>query len=189
MLICLFILIAFFVSTKANLWFDSYIINIVRDISDYKTFIYNFITFFASGAFFAIMSILIFIFVKNKRLALFVVCSVLLGALINNFVFKLLFARNRPSDMIVNESGYSFPSGHSMTAAVFYGFIIYLVYNSDLNKNKKLVIIAALISLIVLIAISRIYLGVHYPSDVVAGVVLGIIYLIITTKIYEKIKE
>lgn len=96
--------------------------------------------------------------------------------------------------MLVQEKGYSFPSGHSFVAVAFYGFLIYLIITSNWNKKVKIVSSLFLTVLILLIGISRIYLGVHYPSDVTAGFIGGTIYLIIFIEIikgvvYEKKKK
>lgn len=83
--------------------------------------------------------------------------------------------------------GYSFPSGHSMISAAFYGFLIYLIYKKVKNKKLKITLIIVLSILIVSIGISRIYLGVHYTSDVLAGFTVSVSYLIIYTSIVKKI--
>jgi len=82
--------------------------------------------------------------------------------------------------------GYSFPSGHSMISAAFYGFLIYLIYKKVKNKKLKITLIIVLSILIVSIGISRIYLGVHYTSDVLAGFTVSVSYLIIYTSIVKK---
>ena len=88
--------------------------------------------------------------------------------------------RPRPTEhRIIDESGYSFPSGHSMVSAAFYGFLIYLIYKNVKNKYLKWGLITILSLLVFLIGVSRIYLGVHYTSDVLAGFLVAISYLII----------
>ncbi len=83
--------------------------------------------------------------------------------------------------------GYSLPSGHSMVSLAFYGLIIYFIYKNIENKHIKWTLIAVLSLLIVFIGISRIYLGVHYTSDVLAGFLLAIPYLIIYISTFNKI--
>ncbi len=126
-----------------------------------------------------------FIFIKNKKVSLYIALTIIITAIVNNFGFKMLFHRARPDDMLVYAGGYSYPSGHSFVAMAIYGLIIYLIYKSNLNKKLKIIIIILLGTIIALIGISRIYLGVHFPSDVTAGFICGIIYLIIFSKIVD----
>ena len=105
-----------------------------------------------------------------------------------NFIFnqymKIFFQRPRPMDlMIVEENGYSFPSGHSMVSMAFYGFIIFLIWKYLKSNKLKWLYTILLGILIVTIGTSRIYLGVHYASDVLAGFYFSIAYLIIYTTI------
>ena len=94
--------------------------------------------------------------------------------------------RPRPIEFrIIDENGYSFPSGHSMVSAAFYGFLIYLIYKNIKNKYLKWGLITILSLLIIFIGISRIYLGVHYTSDVLAGFLISISYLIIFTSLIK----
>ena len=88
--------------------------------------------------------------------------------------------------MLVKETGYSFPSGHSMAAISFYAFIIYLVFNSKLNKILKYIISIILSLLIVLIGISRVYLGVHNISDVIGAFMISFALLMFTTGFINK---
>jgi len=103
-----------------------------------------------------------------------------------NQLLKMIIARPRPEGLrIVEESGYSFPSGHSMVSMAFYGLFAYLIYKNVKNKYLKWISITALIIMITLIGLSRIYLGVHYASDVIAGFCISICYLMIFTKIIK----
>lgn len=103
-----------------------------------------------------------------------------------NAILKIFFARERPfENALIEEIGYSFPSGHSMTSMAFFGLFIYLIYHSKLKKKEKILTISLFSCLILLIGISRIYLGVHYPSDVIGGFVLSIAYLILFTQIVK----
>ena len=97
-----------------------------------------------------------------------------------NYTLKQIFQRPRPIEYrIINESGYSLPSGHSMISMAFYGYLIYLIYKNVKNEHLKRCLILFLSILIISIGISRIYLGVHYTSDVLAGFLAAISYLII----------
>lgn len=119
--------------------------------------------------------------------------AVLLGfvlsmAAIINGCLKLIFQRPRPQfEPLVIENSYSFPSGHAMDSTVFYLMLVYLTYH--LTRNKKLTVLVGVIAsfMILAIGISRIYLGVHYPSDVLAGFVAGLCWLLIVFFVYKTI--
>lgn len=96
----------------------------------------------------------------------------------SNVVLKDIFDRQRPViDHLVHVDTLSFPSGHSMSAMAFYGFLIYLSFQFDMRKRQRLALIIPLVTLIFLVGLSRIYLGVHFPSDVAAGYMGGLIWL------------
>lgn len=102
-------------------------------------------------------------------------------------MLKLIIQRPRPDEYrIIDASGYSFPSGHSMISMAFYCFIIYLICKYVNNKILKYFLIGLLGSLIILIGVSRVYLGVHYVSDVIAGFIISIAYLILFTEIVDR---
>lgn len=168
--------------------FDSTVNNVIRNISGFKTAFYKGVTFCASGYCLGIVTLLLLILFKDKLKASLVVINLCISAIINNFILKSIFHRDRPSYMMINESGYSFPSGHSFVALAFYGLLIYFIYESGFSKNIKIVSISFLSLLIVMIGISRIYLGVHYPSDVLAGFIGGAIYLILFIEIVNVLK-
>ena len=106
-----------------------------------------------------------------------------------NILLKNIVQRPRPIDYrLIEEVGYSFPSGHSMISMAFYGFIIFLIFRYGKNKNK--VFWEVLLGIIIfLIGISRIYLGVHYASDVVAGFLIAIFYLFVYITVILKINN
>ena len=155
-------------------------------ISDFITPIAKVITNFA-GIFVLIgISIISLIIIKNKKIGLAIFSNLGLSALLN-FILKNIIQRPRPTEFrIIDEKGYSFPSGHSMVSMAFYGFIIYLIYKNIKNKYLKWISISLLSLLIFLIGISRIYLGVHYTSDVLAGFLISIAYLTIITSFIGK---
>ena len=109
-------------------------------------------------------------------------------ATIINTLLKLFFVRERPFDSLIIETGYSYPSGHSFVSLAFYGFLIYLIIKSNFSKNIKYLWSGILIILIALIGISRIYLGVHFPSDVLGGFIAATIYLLIYIEIIKKLE-
>ena len=112
--------------------------------------------------------------------------NVLICFLLNQGL-KLLFSRPRPIDInLITESGYSYPSGHSMMSMAFYGLLIYFISNSKLSNWKKYTLNILLSILVLLIGFSRIYLGVHFASDVIAGFSLSLAYLILFTSYINK---
>ncbi len=141
-------------------------------------------SFFASSGFLIVISILMLIFMRNKY-SVYLVYN-LVAAVMLNTIFKLIIQRDRPTNMLVTEQGYSFPSGHAMVATIFYGIIIYFIYSSKLNRIYKIIYITILSILILLISFSRIYLSVHYLSDVYVGILIGVIYVSIFVGIKNK---
>ena len=141
------------------------------------------------GALVLIMiSLLMLLFVKDKKTVLIIIINLIIAFLFNDLL-KHIFVRSRPDSInwLVTESGYSFPSGHAMVSMAYYGYLIYLLY---LSKNKYKWLLITLSSIIILlIGISRIYLGVHYLSDVVAGFLVAIIYLTIFITVSEYIND
>lgn len=155
-------------------------------ISDFTTPIAKFITNFGGALYLIGISIILFIIVKNKKIGIAIVTNLGIVTILNQ-VLKRILQRPRPEEFrIINENGYSFPSGHSMVSMAFYGFLIYLIYTNVKNKYLKWSLITILGILIISIGVSRIYLGVHYTSDVLAGFLIAISYLIIYISIINK---
>ena len=126
--------------------------------------------------------------IKNKKLSLGIILN-LAGITIINQILKFIFRRERPTGYrLIEMSGYSFPSGHAMASLAFYGLLIYITKRLVKNKYLKILLITLNIAIIILIGVSRIYLGVHYLSDVLTGYSISIIYLLITTKLLNKYK-
>lgn len=155
-------------------------------IKDNVTPIMKVITWCGSAICLILVSFLSFFIFKNKKTSIFVWIN-LISITILNQTLKFILHRPRPTDFrIIEESGYSFPSGHSMASMAFYGFLIYLIYKKINNKYLKWGLICFLSILILFIGISRIYLGVHYTSDVLAGFLISIAYLILFVSIVNK---
>lgn len=148
-------------------------------ISDFVTPIAKFITNFGGAIFLSIATVMLFLFIKNKKIGLSIISNIVIITVLNQLLKRIL-QRPRPTEFrIVEETGYSFPSGHSMVSMAFYGYLIYLIYRYIKNKYVKWTLITILSILICLIGISRIYLGVHYTSDVLGGFLLSISYLVV----------
>lgn len=112
--------------------------------------------------------------------------SVLILASLSNVILKQIINRARPTEHTLMElHSLSYPSGHSMSAMAFYGFLIYLCYLFKMKTWIKVLLISILSVIILLIGISRIYLGVHYPSDVVGGFIAGAIWVIFCAVLFH----
>ena len=156
-------------------------------ISDFVTPIAKFITNFGGAIFLSIATVMLFLFIKNKKIGLSIISNIVIITVLNQLLKRIL-QRPRPTEFrIVEETGYSFPSGHSMVSMAFYGYLIYLIYKYIKNKYVKWTLITILSILICLIGISRIYLGVHYTSDVLGGFLLSISYLVVYISSIKKL--
>lgn len=132
------------------------------------------------------LTIIFLLIMKNKKMSFSILLNLVIVTFLNIFL-KNIIQRPRPDDFrLINETGYSFPSGHSMISMAYYGYLIYLIFKFVKNKRLKTFFITFLCILILTIGLSRIYLGVHYTSDVIAGFVLSVSYLIIYTSIIKK---
>ena len=148
-------------------------------ISDFATPIAKFITNFGGAIFIITLMITLFILIKDKKIGLSIFLNLVIATTLNQLLKRIL-QRPRPTEYrIIEETGYSFPSGHSMVSMAFYGYLIYLIYKYVENKYIKWTLIVLLSILICSIGISRIYLGVHYTSDVLGGFLASISYLVI----------
>ena len=176
----LFLIVLIFVLKYDNLVIDNYITNLFKYKNDLLTNFMKIITLFGSAYVIVPCCIILLFALKNKKNKILMTSNLVIITLLNQLL-KCVFRRLRPINGIISESGYSFPSGHSMVSMAFYGFLIYLLYKS--NFKYKNIFIGLLIVLILLIGISRIYLGVHYPTDVFGGFLLSISYLLLFIEI------
>ena len=182
----LFSVICYGVLSYDSLVIDTKVYSFIADnlMSDGTTSVLKVITELGGVAFIVLAGVLIFMFCKKIR---WFVTFDLVGVTVINQAIKHIVRRPRPNVLrLVEEDGYSFPSGHSMVSMAFYGIIIYLVYKNVTNKYLKWSLITLLSLLILSIGFSRIYVGVHYFTDVVGGFLLGLAYLIIYINIYNK---
>lgn len=148
-------------------------------ISDFATPIAKFITNFGGAIFLITLTVILVILIKNKKIGLSIFSNLVIITVLNQLLKRIL-QRPRPTEFrIIEETGYSFPSGHSMVSMAFYGYLIYLIYKYVENKHVKWISIVLLSILICSIGVSRIYLGVHYTSDVLGGFLVSISYLIL----------
>ena len=185
-------LIILIILVKTNLIavFDSAIYNLLTaNMNDGLTNIFKSITFFGDESFIIpaiVLSVIIGVILKKIRSGAIVAIFVM----VNDFIkalFKLIIQRPRPEILqLVQEGGFSFPSGHTMAAASLSGILIYLILKSGMDKNLKIVLTSILALMALLVGLSRIYLGVHYASDVLGAFIISSILLLILISINEK---
>ena len=165
--------------------FDKLAFSLFKIRTPLLTKIFLIITNLGSPYVLIVLTLLSFL-LKNKKISFIITANLGLITIINQ-VLKFIIKRPRPSDLfLIIETGYSFPSGHSMVSLSFYGLLIYFIYKYFKNKKLKIFLITFLSLIIVLIGISRVYLGVHFVSDVISGFLLSLSYLIIFIKVINK---
>lgn len=181
-LLLLFIIVAVMVVENQILGMDEAIYRfIMSSRCDFLDWYFTFITHFGDT-----LSIVLvvggFLLITRNQYGLLLTVSAVVSTLVNTLV-KLLFVRARPSHLrLIRQGGYSFPSGHAMISICVYGFLLYLVFLRVENKYVKYTLMTILAILIISIGISRIYVGVHYPSDVIGGYFLGGILITLVTE-------
>lgn len=162
---------------------DSFCYNFLISFkSEGLTNFFKIVTNLGSTWFIIILNIIIliaYLFLKKKEILIITINSCL-SAIFNN-TLKVLIRRPRPSVLrLVEEKGFSYPSGHAMISLLFYVTVIVLINKSNI-KHKK-IINASLVAIIILIGLSRIYLGVHYITDILGGYLISASILIIALK-------
>lgn len=188
----LFTTIMIFVITKNKLYIDDIGYNIISKLrSNNMNEIVKVITNIGGTIVIGVVTIISLFIFRNKKINICIVLNLLGIVVLNNVIIKNIIGRDRPNGInIITEAGKSFPSGHSAVSMVVYGYLIYLTYNYVNNKKIKYLLISILSILILVVGLTRIYLGVHYTSDVLGGYLLGIVYLLLFTYISDKyIKE
>ena len=144
------------------------------------------------GLFFILLITVIVLCKKNRVKE---ATAITLNLIISTFTYVILkniFQRERPvtGNILIDEVGFSFPSGHTTNNVAFYFFAIYLVCINVKNKKVRNISCVILAIIPILIAFSRIYLRVHYPTDVIAGFCLGIVLVVLfTTFIWPRIEK
>ena len=157
--------------------------------NDILTSLLKVITHFGDTLIAIIIGILSIIIARDniKRIVLGLdVCSI--GAF--GYILKKLIARPRPIEALIEiPTSYSFPSGHTFFSFGFYSLIIFFILKSRLKKPFKVMLTVIFSFLMLLVPFSRVYLGVHYFTDVMGGLVLGILFLLFFINTYFYLKE
>lgn len=176
----LFIFLTYNIFNNKIAFIDSYIEGIILSIrNDKLTDIMTIITNISSAYALIVITILLLILIKNKKIPILITFNLIFSFLTSQLI-KIILRRDRPVNIsLVNAMGFSYPSGHSMVSMAYFGFIAYLVYKYIDNTIVKVILIITLFVSIFAIGFSRIYLGVHYFSDVLGGFLLSISYLML----------
>lgn len=151
-------------------------------VSETNNSIMLFFTFFGTHKFLIpanLCLIAYFLFIRKHKWYSIKVPAIALSSLGLMFGLKHFFGRPRPDvPLLFKAEGLSFPSGHALFSITFYGLIVYLLYYSIKNKSLKWFVISLLILFMLIIGFSRVYLRVHYASDVIAGFCVGFMWLV-----------
>ncbi len=137
-----------------------------------------------------LLLIAFFLFVVKHKWYSITIPSTALGSVLVMSLLKLWFNRPRPLTPLLEPArGLSFPSGHAMTAVTFFGLLIFFIWKRKHRPLVRAALIAPLASMIVIIGLSRVYLRVHYASDVLAGYAAGVIWLSLSVTVLRKIEK
>lgn len=150
------------------------------------------ISFFASAEYLMVVPplvVLVFSFFKGLRWLGLKVLLISMSSAVLNQVMKRMFERPRPEFAMLEQSGLSFPSGHAMIGGAFYGLLIYIVWRTVRDAMLRWVLTVLLTLLILLIGYSRIYLKVHYATNVLAGYAMGLLWLLLSVQLMRRLEK
>lgn len=189
--IALFILLIFFIQTNKLYKFENWIYyESTENMTDIKTIIIKSITHTGDAISVIIICLILFAFSKTRyKIALPLSIAVITSAIFN-IILKNIFTRERPNILkLVSETSYSFPSGHAMINITLYTMLILLIWKYIKGKKTKYIMTSACLILTALIGYSRIYLGVHYVTDIIGGWLAGFAVALITYILWFRIIE
>jgi undecaprenyl-diphosphatase len=169
-----FSIVASLIKAEMIVDFDLTIIRGVQSLeSPFLTTIMEFFTVVGSTQAVIVLCLLIIFFlykVLHHRRELILFIAVVAGSPLLNLLLKEIFQRARPDlHRLIEIGGYSFPSGHAMNAFTVYGILTFLLWRHIFNRGGRTLLILFSAFVVFMIGISRIYLGVHYPSDIIGG--------------------
>ena len=135
----------------------------------------------------AILSILLLILLlyKKRYQNSLLLAFGMLGGLFIELLIKAIVQRERPESMLIAETGYSFPSAHSMMVLVFFAILVYSLKDDIKSLFLRYLFIAASIIIVLLVSFSRLYLGVHWLSDAIGGLIIGFLWLLLLSLILK----
>ena len=151
--------------------------------------IMKFISLLGSPSFFlsVVLSIFVYLLMNKKRRNAKLILLSVVGSFFLNASLKNIFTRIRPLNyMLIKYGGYSFPSGHSMVSMSFYTTLTYILLQNVKDKKTRTFMWIGNFVIIGLVGFSRLYLGVHWPTDVIVGFSLGFIFFVIIKSIVKK---
>lgn len=183
----IFGVIAYFHESRLGKWIDTEVYEFIYASESFITTAvmlgYTQIGEVLSMVILSLIMIAILMLYRLKFHTLFLVVSMLASSILIP-VMKNSFDRERPSLLrLIDITGFSFPSGHAMGSTIFFGSLMSLIKNTNLNNKGILYAVCA--SFILMISSSRVYLGVHYPTDIIAGIVAGTTVVLGTTIIFH----
>ena len=186
--------IAILVNGQKLIQFDQGLIASIQGFeSPTLTLVMKFFTFIGSFSSVFVISLLAALFlyyVLKHRMELILFGSVIIGTPIINQILKHFFHRARPDlHRLIEVGGYSFPSGHAMNAFAVYGIIAFLLWRHIPSRLGRTFLILISSGFIFMIGTSRIYLGVHYPSDIIGGYFASGFWLSVAIWFFQKYKE
>ena len=181
-----------FVLNKTRL--DTNVFNYLQShVSERNNDIMEFFTFLGTHNFLIpakLSLITYFLFIKKHKWYSIKIPAIALSSLGLMFLLKGLFDRDRPSiPLLFHAKGLSFPSGHALMSVTFYGLFVYIIFKGVKNPILKWTLISLLICLIIIIGMSRVYLRVHYATDVIAGYCIGFLWLVFTVWMLNKLEK
>lgn len=189
-----FSIMAILISRHHILAFDSAIISYVQGMeTPALTAIMKFFTFIGSRDSIITIAIIVMLFLfvvlhHRSELVFFIIAIV--GADILNRILKDFLHRARPDlHRLIEIGGYSFPSGHAMSAMAVYGALAFLLWRHIPTRIGRSILIILSAIMIFMIGISRVYLGVHYPSDIIGGYFASGFWLATAIWFYQRYKE
>ena len=167
---------------------DDQVFSLIHHIHyGYLTSFFKVITYLGSAVVLGGIVLFVLIFAHNKFIGISMGINLFLVSMLN-LLLKNIFLIPRPDTItLIEEHGFSYPSGHAMVSLAFYGFAIYLINMKMKASIMKKLIMGLLVLFIILVGFSRIYLGVHHFSDIIGGYIISLAYLILYIKLDRKL--
>ena len=167
-------------------FFDEYIYKIIYGLRN-NIWDFIFINITKIGNTTIILLVIIILLLKINRKNQKILSFTVIITVITNQIIKYIIKRPRPNHIrLIKQGGYSFPSGHAMISIAVYGFLLYYIQTNSKNKKQKNLLSVLLTILILMIGCSRVYVGVHYPTDIIGGYCLSIYILKMVIYFYQK---